>query len=150
MSSEKEHKVKNIFVQGSIPPQKVSDMITKHQTMTGIGAHDIFLGQVRADEKEEGVVRCIEYTSYEEMANKVMHEIREDVFSRFDLHCMHVLHSLGPVPVGEISLLVFVSSTHRQDSFDACRELVERIKKQLPVWGKEILGNDSSSWKVNS
>ena len=77
----KEHKAKNIFVEGAIPSSRVGEMIGKHQTQTNIGAHDIFLGQVRADEKEGGRVISIEYTTYEEMANQVFQQIKDDLFS---------------------------------------------------------------------
>jgi len=51
---------------------------------------------------------------------------------------------------GEISLFVFVSSVHRQMALDACREIVERIKKEVPVWGKEIFEDESYEWKQNT
>lgn len=145
----KERTIKNIFTQGSILAQKIADDIQKHATKTDIGAHNIFLGQVRADEKETGTVAAIEYTAYEEMALQKMHEIREALFAKYELTCMHVHHSLGIVPVGEICLFVFVSSKHRKAAFDACEELVEAIKFQLPIWGKEILNTEGSVWKEN-
>ncbi len=145
----KERAIKNIFTQGPIPAQKIADDIQKHATKTDIGAHNIFLGQVRADDKETGTVTGIEYTAYEEMALQKMHEIREMLFSKYELTCMHVHHSLGIVPVGEICLFVFVSSKHRKAAFDACEELVEAIKFTLPIWGKEILNTEGSVWKEN-
>jgi molybdopterin synthase catalytic subunit len=145
----KERTVKNIFTEGPIPAQKIADDIQKHAAKTDIGAHNIFLGQVRADEKEGGSVNAIEYTAYTEMALQKMHEIREGLFAKYDLTCMHVHHSLGIVPVGEICLFVFVSSKHRKAAIDACEELVEAIKFQLPVWGKEILSTKDSVWKQN-
>ena len=145
----KERSIKNIFTEGPIPAQKIADDIQKHATKTEIGAHSIFLGQVRADEKEAGKVTGIEYTAYTEMALDKMHEIREELFAKYELTCMHVHHSLGIVPVGEICLFVFVSSKHRKAAFDACEELVEAIKFQLPIWGKEIIGTQDSVWKEN-
>jgi molybdopterin synthase catalytic subunit len=144
-----EHKYKNIFTEGPVSPSKIAEIIQHHQTKTNIGAHWIFLGQVRADVKQEGVVKCIEYTSYTDMALEKMHEIREDIFAKYPITCMHVLHSLGKVNAGEICLMVFTSSAHRNVSIEACEELVERIKKELPVWGKEIAGNEEWVWKEN-
>lgn len=141
---------KNIFFEGPIPAQKIADDLQKHASKTGIGAHSIFLGQVRADQMEAGLVEAIEYTSYQEMALEKMHEIREALFAKYDLTCMHVHHSLGKVAVGEICLFVFVSSKHRHAAITACSELVELIKKELPIWGKEILSNQSSTWKQNN
>lgn len=145
----KEHKVKNIFTEGPIPAQKIAEDIQKHATQTAIGAHSIFLGQVRADVKETGTVTAIAYTAYTEMALEKMHEIRESLFAKYPLTCMHVYHSLGTVLAGEICLYVFVSSPHRKAAIDACEELVEAIKFQLPIWGKEILNNQATAWKEN-
>ncbi|MGK7392499.1 MAG: molybdenum cofactor biosynthesis protein MoaE [Candidatus Cyclobacteriaceae bacterium M2_1C_046] len=143
------HKIKNIFVQGPITSEKIADSIQKHSQKHEIGGHSIFLGQIRADEKENGKVTAIEYTAYEEMALKQAHEIREDIFAKYDLTCMHIYHSLGAINVGEICLFVFTSSKHRKPAIDACEELVERIKKELPIWGKEILDNKDYVWKEN-
>jgi molybdopterin synthase catalytic subunit len=63
---------------------------------------------------------------------------------------MHVYHSLGPVKAGEISLFVFTSSPHRKAAIDACEEVVERIKKELPVWGREVFEDASFQWKKNT
>ncbi|WP_445383332.1 molybdenum cofactor biosynthesis protein MoaE [Robiginitalea sp. IMCC43444] len=143
-------KKKTLFVSGAISPEFIANSIAKHQSKTDIGAHDIFLGQVRADELEGKRVRAIEYTAYEEMAEQKMHEIREACFEKYQLSCMHVYHSLGEVKVGEICLFVFVSSPHRKEVFEALHHLVERIKKELPVFGKELLEDSSYSWKVNT
>jgi molybdopterin synthase catalytic subunit len=145
----KEKQLKNIFTNGAIPAQKIADDLQKHAAKTEIGAHSIFLGQVRADAKEEGTVEAIEYTAYETMALEKMHEIRESLFARYPLTCMHIHHSLGRVNAGEICLLVFVSSQHRKAAIDACEELVEAIKFQLPIWGKEVLTGGDTAWKEN-
>ncbi len=143
-------KYKNIFVQGAITPQKIADSIAHHSVKNNIGGHSIFLGQVRADEMEKGKVTAIEYTAYEEMALERAHEIREAVFAKYPLICMHLYHSLGKVKTGEICLFVFTSSKHRKTAIEACNEIVERIKKELPVWGKEIIENNEAVWKVNT
>lgn len=145
-----ERKPKNIFVQGPISSEKIAQSIQNHSTKTNIGAHSIFLGQVRADEKEGSTVTAIEYTAYEEMALQKAFEIREAVFEKYELSCMHIYHSLGAVKTGEICLFVFTSSRHRKMAIDACEELVERIKQELPVWGKELLESNGESWKVNT
>ncbi|APS40662.1 MULTISPECIES: molybdenum cofactor biosynthesis protein MoaE [Salegentibacter] len=143
-------KPKNIFVDGAISSEKIAKSIQNHSSKTNIGAHSIFLGQVRADEKDGSVVRAIEYTAYEEMALQKAFEIREAIFEKYNLTCMHIYHSLGEVKTGEICLFVFTSSKHRKMAIDACEELVERIKNELPVWGKELLKNSDENWKVNT
>lgn len=144
-----ERKIKNIFQQGPIDPAFVGESIAKHSSKTNIGAHSIFLGQVRNDIIDGKEVAAIEYSSYEPMALEKMHEIREEIFSRYNLTCMHIHHSLGIVKAGEISLFVFTSSKHRRDAIDACNEVVELVKKELPVWGKEIFITGDHVWKEN-
>ena len=145
-----EKKVKQVFKQGPIVPSFIADSIAKHQSKTEIGAHDIFLGQVRADVIDNKTVTAIEYTAYEEMANLKFYEIKENTFDRFDITCMHIYHSLGKVKVGEICLFVFVSSPHRRTAFDALQYVVEEIKAHVPVFGKELFEDDSYQWKVNT
>ncbi|MEX1001781.1 MAG: molybdenum cofactor biosynthesis protein MoaE [Crocinitomicaceae bacterium] len=142
-------KPKNVFVEGAITPEKIAASIAHHQVKTRIGAHDIFLGQVRADEVDGKTVRAIEYTAYQEMALKTFHEIRESAFEKFDLTCMHIYHSLGFVKSGEICLFVFTSSAHRKDAMDACRYLVEQIKEKAPIFGREVFEDESHQWKMN-
>jgi len=142
--------MKDIFVQNAIPATFIADSIQKHSSKKNIGAHSIFLGQVRADEIGGKTVAAIEYTTYTEMALEKMHEIRESLFARYELTCMHVYHSLGQVKAGEICLFVFTSSKHRKMAIEACEECVERIKAELPVWGKELFEDESFTWKVNT
>ncbi len=141
---------KNIFLEGSISPTKIANSITTHQSKTNIGAHSIFLGQVRADQTENGTIQAIEYTAYQDMALELAHGIREEIFLKYELTCMHIYHSLGVVAVGEICLFVFTSSKRRKAAIEACSELVERIKSELPIWGKEIMDNENSQWKINA
>lgn len=142
-------KVKNIFVEGPVDSAFIANSIAKHATKTSIGGHSIFLGQVRADVIGDKKVEAIEYTSHVEMALEKMTEIREAIFGKYPLTCMHVYHSLGAIKAGEICLFVFTSSAHRKAAIDACSECVERIKAELPVWGKEIFEGEGYQWKVN-
>lgn len=144
-----ERKPKNIFIPGPVTPAFIAESIQKHSSQTTIGGHSIFLGQVRADVIADKKVTAIDYTAYEEMALEKMHEIREDIFLKYQLTCMHVYHSLGKVAAGEISLFVFTSSRHRKAAIEACEETVERLKAELPVWGKELFEDETYQWKEN-
>jgi molybdopterin synthase catalytic subunit len=79
-----------------------------------------------------------------------MHAIREEIFQKYPITCMHIYHSLGRVVTGELCLFVFASSPHRRAAADACNETVERIKSELPVWGKEIFEDETHQWKMNT
>ncbi len=145
-----EMKIKKVFVAGAISPEFIANTIAELQTKTQTGAHNIFLGQVRADEIEGKTVSAIEYTAYESMANQKFHEIREATFEKFEIASMHMYHSLGTVAVGEICLFVLVSSPHRAVVFEALQFVVEAIKKEVPVFGKELFEDNSYQWKVNT
>lgn len=142
-------KPKKVFVEGPISPEKIANSIANHQSKTNIGAHSIFLGQVRADEIEGKNVAAIDYSAYEEMAEMEFHNIRESAFEKYDLTCSHIYHSLGTVKAGEICLFVFTSSGHRKEAIEACNYLVEEIKAKVPIFGKEVFEDETHQWKVN-
>ncbi|HJM15913.1 MAG TPA: molybdenum cofactor biosynthesis protein MoaE [Flavobacteriales bacterium] len=137
---------KKALTDGPILPEKIARSIGNHSSKTGIGAHNIFLGQVRADKHEGKVVEGIEYSAYDDMAEKIFHEIKESIFERYDISCMHIYHSIGKVKAGEISLFVFVSSKHRGVSYEASRDVVEQIKEKAPIWKKEIFEGEEYHW----
>ncbi|MET4140990.1 molybdenum cofactor biosynthesis protein MoaE [Pedobacter sp. UYP1] len=141
--------IKNIFINGAITPAFIADSITKHSTKTEIGGHSLFLGQVRKDEIAGKWVLAIEYTAYEEVALIQMQKIREEIFIKYPLICLHVYQSLGRIETGEICLFVFTSSAHRKPAIEACEEIVERLKAELPIWGKEFFEDGTHQWKEN-
>ena len=141
---------KNVFIHGPISSEFIGNSIAKHQSKTTIGAHSIFLGQVRADEIDGTTVSAIEYTAYKEMANEAMEVIRERAFAQFDLICMHIYHSLGEVQAGEICLFVFVSATRRKQVYEATEAIVNWVKTEVPIFGKELFENDTFAWKKNN
>ncbi len=147
MSTEKVKK--SSFIQGPISSIFIGESIAKHQSKTKIGAHNIFLGQVRADEIEGKQVVAIDYSAYEEMAEQSFYEIRESAFAQFELSCLHLYHSLGEVKTGEICLFVFVSAPRRKVVYEALEFLVEAIKEKAPIFGKEIFEDASYTWKKN-
>lgn len=159
MSETKAHKVKDIFVEGPIDPALIATSIAKHATRTDIGAHDIFLGQVRADLRNgqlttanglRATVAAIEYTAYREMALERMTAIREAAFSKWPtMTCLHVHHSLGVIKAGELCFMVFASAPHRQAAREAVAWVVDRIKTELPIFGREIAADGSHDWKVS-
>ena len=137
---------KSYFIQGPIKPQFIAEQIAKHNTKHNIGAHSIFLGQVRADEVDNKKVTGIEYSNYEDMADKEITKIRESAFAKWPLSCLHIYHSNGPVKTGEISLFIFVSAGHRTECLAAVHQIVEDIKHMVPIWKKEIMEDGSVRW----
>jgi molybdopterin synthase catalytic subunit len=149
MELTKEKKKKSTFKDGAISPEFIASSISKHQHKKEIGAHRIFLGQVREDHIDGSVVAAIEFTCYDEMADKEVEKLREEAFEKFQLTCLHIYHSKGVVNSGEICFFVFASSSHRKDSDGAVEFIVEEFKKRVPVFGKEVLDNGDGQWKVN-
>lgn len=143
-------KKKSVFIDGEITLQFISNSIAKHQTKTTIGAHNIFLGQVRADIVDNKQVSSIEFSCYREMADKKLSEIREDTFAKYDLTCMHIYHSLGSVPVGGVCIFVFVSAPHRPKVYEATEYIVNRVKEEVPIFGKEVFETGEYQWKKNN
>lgn len=140
----------NIFIQGSISPELIRTAIAELQTKTEVGAQAMFLGQVRADEIDGKEVTGIEYSAYESMALSKFDEIRTAAFEEFDIRSMQINHSMGLVPTGEICLFVLVASPHRSVAFEASEFVVEKIKAEVPVFGKELLDDTTHQWKVNN
>lgn len=150
--------VKDIFVEGPIDPAFIATSIAKHATRTDIGAHEIFLGQVRADNvvgaddlPPATAVAAIEYTAYRDMALERMTAIREEAFARWPgMTCLHVHHSLGTIQAGELCFMVFASAPHRAAAREAVAWVVDRIKAELPIFGRELLTDSSHIWKSNA
>lgn len=158
MNETKAHKKRDIFVEGPIDPAFIAESIAKHATRTDIGAHEIFLGQVRADAPAAArlgdacVARtaAIEYSAYRDMANEQMLTIREEAFARWPITCLHVYHSHGVIKAGELCFFVFASAPHRQAAREAVAFVTDEVKKRLPIFGKEVLENGAHGWKTNS
>lgn len=151
------HRRRDIFVEGAIAPAFIAQSIAKHSTQTAIGGHEIFLGQVRADELDRTggkfpapTVTAIEYTAYRDMANEQMTDIREEAFARWPITCLHVHHSIGKINVGELCFMVFASAAHRQPAREAVAYVTDEVKKRLPIFGKEIFAEGGHIWKANS
>ncbi len=142
-------KIKNIFKEGAIPPSLVAESIAKHQVKTEIGGHSIFLGQIRADQRNGKNLTAMEFTTHTEMALEQAAIIREEVITKYALTCAHFYHSVGEVKVGELCFFVFTSAPHRKAALDACAEMVERFKKEVALWGKEIFEDNTHTWKEN-
>lgn len=137
------------FVTGPVSSSELGNLIATNSNILNVGAYSVFLGQVREDIIDNKTVEAIEYTSNEEMASNVFSEIATDAKRIYNIQYLHILHSLGTVKKGELCLLVLVTCGHRKESFKACEYIVERLKKEVPVWGKEILSDKAHSWKVN-
>lgn len=123
-----------------LDPQALVSDLTKDTD----GAILTFVGVVRKQSRGKEVL-YLEYEAYEEMAEKVLAEIGDEVKARWPIGQIAIHHRIGRLEIGEASLLVVVTSPHRKEAFEACHHAVERIKQILPMWKKEVW-EDGSSW----
>lgn len=132
------HRKKKVFLEGAIPPSFIADSIEKHSRQTSIKSHGIFLEQVQEYVKNGEKLEFRRFSVQEQQAEDILLQLREDIFSRYDLTCMHIYQSLGDVPVGSISLFIFTSSGQENIAMEALSELVRRFKSEVPLQIQDI------------
>ena len=103
----------------------------------GAGGVVFFVGTVR-DETDGEAVDALEYEAYRAMAKKQIEHIEDEIISRWDIKKVFVAHRLGCLKPGEMSVIIGASAAHRHEAFEACRYMIEQIKKDVPIWKKEI------------
>ena len=136
------------------------DSHTEHSTITGRpintatiadalkrpedGATAIFEGIVRNHTRGRQTL-YLDYESYEAMALKKMEELAQQALSDFKIRDVSIVHRLGRIEIGETSVLIVVASAHRAPAFDACRWLIDTLKRTVPIWKKEFF-IDGAVW----
>jgi molybdopterin synthase catalytic subunit len=101
------------------------------------GAIATFIGTTRVESRGRTVER-LEYEAYEGMAEKVMAEIAAGLKQRYDLCEVAIHHRTGRVDIGDSSVVIAVSAPHRQDALAACKDAIDTLKEQVPLWKKEV------------
>src|SRR6266705_6689963 len=104
-----------------------------------------FLGTVRDGPDEHGVT-AIEYSAYEEMVEAEFGRLLADARDRWPEVRIAVRHRLGTIPVGEASIAIVAAAPHRAQAFEACRYVIEEVKRRVPVWKREIRRDGSEVW----
>jgi MoaE-MoaD fusion protein len=108
------------------------------------GATVVFDGTVRNNTRGRRTLYLI-YEAYEEMALKQMSALAEKAAEDFKIRDVTIVHRLGQLAVGETSVLIAVASAHRAAAFEACRWLIDTLKKTVPIWKKEFF-EDGAVW----
>lgn len=108
------------------------------------GAVVVFDGVVRNHSRGRRTLH-LDYEAYEEMAARQMRELALEARSRFDVRQVTTIHRLGRLTVGETSVLIVVAAAHRAPAFDACRWLIDTLKKTVPIWKRETFV-DGAVW----
>ena len=104
------------------------------------GAVVVFDGIVRNNTRGRKTLH-LDYEAYEEMALKQMKELAEQALGKFAVRHVIIFHRLGRLAIGETSVLVIVASAHRGAAFEACRWLIDTLKKTVPIWKKETFAD---------
>ena len=119
--------------------------LTEQVRRPDCGAVVTFLGTVR-DLTGDRVTVALDYEAYPGMAEKKLAEIERETRDRWPIGEVALVHRLGHLGVGEVSVAVAVSSPHRAEAFEACRYAIDRLKELVPIWKKENWADGSTEW----
>ncbi len=127
----------------------VREAIDAHRVLSGLkrgedGAALVFEGVVRNQTRGRRTL-YLDYEAYEEMALAQMESLAEQALEQFQIRDLAVVHRLGRLEIGETSVLIAVASAHRAAAFDACRWLIDTLKRTVPIWKKEFF-EDGAVW----
>ena len=138
-----------ILTEGPVDPGIIPATVRRFASHGSAGADVVFMGHVRADVTEAGTVRGIEYTAHESMARTAFATVVGEAAAGAEVIDIEVRHSLGYVPAGGISLLIAVATAHRDEAYRVSRAILEGIKRDVPIYGREVIDEQTSRWKVN-
>src|SRR6266480_791224 len=121
------------------------DALLAEVSSPACGGTCVFLGTVRNGPDEHGVT-AIEYSAYEEMVEAEFGRLLADARARWPEARIAVRHRLGTIPVGEASIAIVTAAPHRAQAFEACRYVIEEVKRRVPVWKKELRVDGTEVW----
>lgn len=130
------------ITKGGIDELQILDQIKDDSS----GAVVFFTGSVRNSTTNGKKVEGIFYEAYEEMVEEILKKIEKEIFEKWNIKKIIAIHRIGYLKVGEISVIVAVSSEHRKEAFEACSYGIDNIKKRCPIWKKEKMQSESSEW----
>jgi molybdopterin synthase catalytic subunit len=119
--------------------------LTEHVRSRQAGAVCTFLGTVREMTGDRQTL-SLDYEAYPEMAMKKLAELEEQARSRWPIIELALVHRVGHLELGEVSVVVAVSCPHRHQAFDACRWLIDTLKEVVPIWKQERWADGTLEW----
>ena len=126
---------------GLIDHGAITDSVRSRQA----GAICSFMGTVReltAGKQTTG----LEYEAYGAMAERLLDDLASEALQRWPIERLAIVHRVGPLGLGEVAVVVAVSTPHRAESFEACRWLIDTIKEVVPIWKKEEWADGTEEW----
>ena len=121
------------------------DELVRFVTDPEAGAVATFIGTTRNNNEGRQVI-ALDYEGYPEMAEKELRRIGEDAKTKWPICRMAITHRLGPVQIGEASVIIAVSSAHRDAAFAACRFVIDEVKARVPIWKHERYADGDAGW----
>jgi molybdopterin converting factor subunit 1 len=127
----------------------VHEIIDTQSVLAGIGQPEdgacvMFEGGVRNNSRGRPTL-YLEYEAYQPMALKQLEELGEQALAKFQIRDVAIIHRIGKLEIGETSVLIVVASAHRAAAFDACRWIIDTLKRTVPIWKKEYF-EDGAVW----
>ncbi|MGV3502400.1 MAG: molybdenum cofactor biosynthesis protein MoaE [Adhaeribacter sp.] len=110
----------------------------------GAGAVNVFIGTVRNQSQTKPVVQ-LDFEAFDSMALKKMQQLAEEAASRWPVRKVSIVHRKGSLQIGDIAVVIAVSTPHRKASFEACEFLIDTLKEVVPIWKKEFF-EDGAVW----
>ena len=109
------------------------------------GAVVLFLGTVR-NNTDGRQVKHLEYDAYTPMAERKMAEIGQEILEKWGIKHVAIIHRVGKLEIGEVSVAVGIASPHRKDGFEACKYAMDRLKQIVPIWKREVWLDGDAEW----
>jgi molybdopterin synthase catalytic subunit len=135
------------WIQLLTTPLDIARAIAYVSDVEEAGGVCVFLGTTRAERSRSAQeLLALDYEAYSEMALKQMQQLAVEAQKRWPLLRVVILHRLGRVPISEASVVIAVSSPHRGEAFEACRWIIDTLKKDVAIWKKEVWTDGSGTW----
>ncbi|MCH7592418.1 MAG: molybdopterin converting factor subunit 1 [Planctomycetes bacterium] len=132
------------LVRDAIDPDRIRDFVTGDATLGGITT---FEGVTRGEtDPEHGELSHLVYEAYEAMAREKLDGLAREAKERWSAERVAIVHRLGTVRPGEASVVIAVACAHRAQCFEACRWLIDTLKKEVPIWKKDVYQDGFTRW----
>ncbi|UCC29085.1 MAG: molybdenum cofactor biosynthesis protein MoaE [Phycisphaerales bacterium] len=132
------------LVTDPVDAQRVRDFVMGDPLLGGIVT---FEGATRRDvDPEHGAILRLDYEAYESMTRQQLQRLAGEARKRRTAGRVAIIHRLGSIPPGEVALMIAVACGHRAEAFEACRWLIDTIKKEVPIWKKDVFEDGYVRW----